>query len=394
MDIHGPSPPGTPHGPAKTAGTALHVGQRLRATVVRLTANHGAVLQLNNQQVRAQTPLPLTPGQRLEVEVSRLTPSPVLKLRAGFAPQHAGTVHQALQTLLPRQNSFAPLAANLAAVLGESLSVKLPKPVLAAAHALLDGLPKQNDLTRPVTLRDAITRSGLFLEHRLATTLSASSELNADLKTLLLRLIVALARHRGQAAAQSPTLTTPLPTPPAPPLRPLPPQTHSRPSATAAHMSNVLALLGELERQSESALARLQLHQLRSLPDPEDNAPQWALELPARNHDNVDIFQLMIGREQAGKSDSQTPREWTITIAVDLAGLGPMYITLRLLNRQVTAAIWAERKETVTLARRYKEELVRRFRQAGLEPLTLECHEGTPPPPTTSENHAMLDLRV
>lgn len=393
MEIHRPPPSVPLRSPAGTTDAPIHLGQQLRATVVNTASPHTAVLQLNNRQVHVQTPVALTPGQQLELEVAQLTPTTILKLRGALISQHAASVQHAMQPLLSRQNSFALLATNLIALLNTTATKTLPQPVLESAKTLLDSLPQQRELTHPATLRAAISRSGMFLEHQLATLSGTTAQLDNDLKTLLLRLIGILSRHQTQTSTRLPT-STPLPAPPAPPLAPLPPQAHTRPPATLAHITDTQDMMSALKQQSESALARLELHQLRSLPEQDDGPPQWVLELPTRNQDKIDIFQLLIGHNHPAQHDSTTPKEWAITIAMNLESLGPMYITLRLLEKRVVTTIWSERKETTALVKRYKDELTKRLSNAGLEPLILECYDGKPPPPKTRDRHHMLDLRV
>ena len=70
----------------------------------------------------------------------------------------------------------------------------------------------------------------------------------------------------------------------------------------------------------ESALARIQLGQLASLPTDQNNAI-WMLEVPVRLQERTDLVQMKIKRD-GSKNANPEQQTWSIDIAFDLENLG------------------------------------------------------------------------
>lgn len=407
MEINGLPPP-LPLKPLTTLVESWRVGQILQATVVRPLSPQIVLLQINQQTLPAETPINLTAGQRLELQVTQLTPKPILNIQLP-APQ-APVMQNALREALPRQTGLAPLLSNLnwiATQQGEQARL-LPAPVVVAARDLLNKLTRSEQLTQPNALKKAIADSGLLLEHKLVDPQRRENpaEFDRDIKALLLRLLNVTTQNRpappGQlTTAASPHVTTtalpPLPLPIAvslPPPHHLTPKAEPTADATLQQLSNLLQVMHELGRQTEGSLARLQLQQLNSLPQPDQPTQLWSFELPIRHQEQINVFQFFIEGEAASEKKQHRKKRWSVTVAFDLKELGPAYARLGMEDEAVSATFWAERQGTMELIHQHLDELGQRFRRAGIEPNALQCFCGTPPALKTHPKTTSLDISV
>ena len=159
------------------------------------------------------------------------------------------------------------------------------------------------------------------------------------------------------------------------------------PQAAVASSLDLLNRLGNLRadllQQVEAALARTQLQQLAVLPrdDGERALLEWLLEVPVRRGDDIDLWSLRIFRE-AQESQRQRARQaqrWTVQLAFDLPGLGPMQVQVSLAGEQVSTRFWAAQEDTLPLVREHLHELRQALLDAGLDVGDLDCQTGNAP---------------
>lgn len=422
MEINGSSSPPRTAAAAPPQLQELRIGQRLEAVVLKQIATDTVLLQLLDgnrgrsaasappAQLLATTTQPLSPGERLQLEVSRLGEPPLLKVLAGGPaatppPSMEATLRAALMQSLPRQGPLTTLLANLAWINQQpGAAALLPLSIQALAKELFERLPGRERVSNAAGLKEALEASGLFLEQKVGRTArhGAPLESGGDLKGLLLRLLASVQQARSQTAPATAGTVLPSPpaiTPPLPPAPPLPgtaPQPQRQAEASLATLTTTLAQLAELESQTEGALARLQLHQIRSLPGSEQSLPSWSFELPVRGQERSDLFQITIEEQRrSGGSDENGARSWAITLAFELPPLGPIHARLQLENGRVGTTFWAGTAATTALIRENLADLAQRYRQAGLEDSGMHCYQGQPPErPRHGGSHVALDLKV
>ena len=182
--------------------------------------------------------------------------------------------------------------------------------------------------------------------------------------------------------------------PPPPPLPGQPP----RPQAVAARDVERLLRLGtlrtELLQQAEAALARLHLSQLAATPREGDRSLiEWLFDLPVRRGDAIDLWSLRVtrdnGRPRAGGRRQRAV--WTVQLAFDLPGLGPMQAQVQLHGDTVSARFRAERASTVPLVQDHLHELRRTLQETGLEVGDIDCHCGSLPAADTAGTGPLID---
>ncbi|HHJ16464.1 MAG TPA: flagellar hook-length control protein FliK [Gammaproteobacteria bacterium] len=169
---------------------------------------------------------------------------------------------------------------------------------------------------------------------------------------------------------------------PAPPLRGTQPVPQSAVQVSLEVLNRLGNFRTDLLQQAEAALARIQLHQLAALPrEAERGLLEWLFDLPIRRGDDINLWSLRLyrdGREQAQQQDPQTPR-WSVQLAFDLPGLGPVQAQVQLQGEQVSTRFWTEQPDSLPLFREHLHELRGLLQQAGLEVGELDCQPGPRP---------------
>ena len=166
-----------------------------------------------------------------------------------------------------------------------------------------------------------------------------------------------------------------------PPLPGTVPQAQAVPKDAAAGKAAGI-LVTELLRQAEAALARLQLHQLASQPrDADRSLLEWMFDLPVRRGSDIDLWSLRLIRERETEHDEHKParHRWSVELAFDLPGLGPVQARVQLLGAQVSTRFWVERPPARALFRQHLDTLRDLFDEAGLKVGQLDC-EAAPMP--------------
>ncbi|GMQ84343.1 MAG: flagellar hook-length control protein FliK [Gammaproteobacteria bacterium] len=153
----------------------------------------------------------------------------------------------------------------------------------------------------------------------------------------------------------------------------------------------------DLLLQAEAALARIQLHQLAAVPrEAERGLLEWLFELPIRRGDAIDLWSIRLlqdGGEQ--QHEAQQPvKHWTVQLAFDLPGLGPVQAQVQLCNEQVSTRFWAEQADTLPLLREHLHELREALHTAGLDVGELECQRGPRPAEKTSVEQPLIREKV
>ncbi len=225
---------------AATPDLVLQAGSVVDAKVVSVLADNLVRIAIANLSLDVMSEVALSPGQNLQLAVSRnggtirlavvngageaadqvtLTPraaslvdSPPLApsvngLRNTLTPSEQVAVTVASADAVTRQGSQAPLFANLASVVtGSDLPAGLKQAVL---DVLAQQAPLNAGLDGP-DIESAFQKSGLFLEASLAAGVAQSSSSTPDLKAALLVLRQTLATLET-AAPQAPSQGAALP---------------------------------------------------------------------------------------------------------------------------------------------------------------------------------------
>lgn len=377
------------------------VGQVLNATVVSTDTPGTMTLKINGAQIQAhiQSQLhrqpPALPGQSLQLQVTSTGGQTILKIMDLSA---INPITQALRTALPRQTALAPLLTNIALLTDSmansgtnKLPTSVPPPVTQLAQQLFNNLTSTVQAATAVGFKEAINNSGMFLESKLASLAGT----NLTIEDTGIRLPLSLDFKAGLLLLRETLLTasTPLSSPQATPMVPRntesaspifrnapPPMLGAIVPAvtTSAGLNSALELTTTLATQVEGALARLHINQLASLSST-PNGPLWAIELPLRRDNKIDLIQLRIEQDATSHTAHTQERPWSISVGFELDDLGPVYARITLLGEQVSVTLWAEENTTAILANHNIEQLQHDLTQAGFHAGALHCQQGKPP---------------
>ncbi len=372
---------------------------------------------------------------------------PPLTETPGAQPQVRQLLADALRTLLPQQDQPRELYAALPQLQQLPASQRhelLPQSLQQALKTAADQLRSVDQLANARLLPMVLKNSGVFFEHKLASTLPGNTTQAAqqtanppedariitnrlttqDLKGALLQL---LAQTR-QALGQSPVLpdartgqttqnaTTPLTTIPGLPadlrlpagfpgllqlLQQLPQR--QAPELSSKQLRTQLLLL--LHQHTLISLARVQLQQLHPLnhqqgqADTNQPSQSWVFDIPVRQGHDIHHLELRLEQtwidDKDADDDSQSnarTRQWSVTLHFDLPDAGAFYAQLQLIDQTVSAKFWAEREATLRETRSRLDNLREQLEAEGLVVQQLQCLDGTPPGHRISLNYSLVDV--
>lgn len=334
-------------------------------------------------------------GERLQLRVLRNSPVLALETISTTKPADVrgdtAILPDALRRFVPRQQSPAPLLANLAWIAtGKNGTNTLPKAVMQAAAQLWHALPDVDDLFDPASLESTLRRSGAFLEANLANHHGRpSTTIASDLKALMLSLGRSLAAHDAKPAAAASSDAAAHATPPTTrgPLTTLPAM-----PATLSIIDSTPRQLNELARQTEGALARLTTTQItNNIVDP--SVQSVLIEVPVRNDDRAAVLRLQIERDGSRRDSSSDADTWTVEAAVDLGGIGALHAKVTLTGKRIGVQFRAESPSVVDALASRAGELESMLRSAGLEIDRVLCLHGVPAAEIRTRSR-LLDVRA
>lgn len=403
--------------PQNTLSGQLQSGQQLNAILTRpADANQTRILlELAGNRITVQLSQPLPPsiGQQIKLEV--VTPGAIAALKIlttiPATSSDTTTVSQAMRSILPRQTPLPALLGNLAFIaraaatpgitpsstLTTSQTIQtpaLPQSLVELVRTVVNRLPRNENISTADGLKQAVAQSGLFMEARLAQALqqpiaaTATAAPPVDFKGGLLSLLFTLLNlSKGMPPSTNANAT---------PSASAPPHAQAAAQATLNQQMNLQQTLGELVKNVNGGLARLQLSQLVSSAPEEDGKRAWVMELPVRSDGNIDLIQLRIEKDNQSRTSKKLGM-WTVTLALELSGLGPVQARITLADKIVNTHFWAENAHTTELINEHLKILHNRYHEVGLNVGALKAHHGTAPEPAAPDAnlpHILLDEKI
>jgi Flagellar hook-length control protein FliK len=326
----------------------------------------------------------------VEIAVSGAIPASLPQAASSpLSPAAADALAEAMQIAAARQGGLAPLLADLEqAVNGGAL----PASVAAAAGQVLD---LRASLARldAAALRQALARSGLFLEAGLAASLSSGTAAGmasgVDLKAALLVLRQMLKSWFDGEPAPGPVgLPVPASAPP-PPYRGAPPSAQPAVPPSLPPFALPGAMAQRLLAETDEALARHTLLQVASLPEagaagpPAQRGAQWAFEIPFATGQGGAIAQFEISRDGQSAATAEGPSVWRVRFSLNVEPMGPVHALIAVAGERAAVTLWAEREASAARLRAGSSLLAEALCGAALAPGDIQFRVGTPaaPPP-------------
>lgn len=292
---------------------------------------------------------------------------------------------QMVQASVPRQGSVTALTTALTNIAGK---VMLPEPVARAAQQVLAGrvaidAPRFDGSA----LQTAVRSSGVFQEAGLARGQPLLQQ--PDLKSALLALRQTLTTWLGQQAPVAAVAQIP------PPLRGTTPRARASEPPPPLDAEAVPEEVGKhLLERTESALARVRLHQHASLPDPTGRTAEWSMDLPVLVGTQQTLMQLQIHRDQHNESETGGERGWQMRFALNLPEMGEVGAQVSLRSRSVGVMLWATDAATSAALDEKIVALRESLATAGLHPGAVIVRHGEPPAPPTAPSGHFVDART
>jgi hypothetical protein len=357
---------------AGSTADSWRIGTVLSARPLGVSPQGMMILQIGAMAVETQSPSTQLPPQ-FQVRVLSMGAEPLLEVVIPSGPETF--VQQAMRERLPQQNGYAPLLATLDTLAQRPQVRQLPSSIRTALALLENAMRTPEEISDGPGLREAVTRSGLFLEAQLADPMAMGDALGEeDWKGALLRLATAL-QMAGYATKPSVNGLGNAPDT-APPLQHRGLQAQPRAAMPEEgdpllgdDAQDLRPLLERLNTDVHAALARLEVAQLETAA-----TSVWMVEIPVQGKDGRDVVQLQL-EQGATHSD---PSTWTLGFALELPSLGPVQGEVQLRGQRLSVRLWAHMAATVEKLDRRFDMLRDRLAASGLILDQLSCQHGMP----------------
>jgi hypothetical protein len=272
-----------------------------------------------------------TPGVAPEVEPAPTMASEAASPQAGKVAVPAADLpaRSAAPAPAPQSAPGAPLSQQTA---GTATAAPTPSP--AQAPTLQTSAAA---LIAAQSIEEAIPQTAPPPQPDLAPLAPPRDDLPLDARSALLFL----QRAFGAAPAGRPGPASRAAAPP-PPLRQSATGAQAAEPAALPAGDDEGAIAQHLAGETDSALARLTLHQLASLPDAA-GGPAWVFELPLATPQGAAMAQFVIDRDEEAATGSTAGPAWRARFSIDVEPLGPVHIHLRVGRETSAVTLWAER---------------------------------------------------
>ena len=335
----------------------LYVGQILKTVVVKAINDQTVMLNINGNNINAQTAHKFEPGQSLEVEVQRQGDSVILKVQSGNIPPQ--TIQKALTQVITQQ---LPANQTLNQLVTMLQNQQLPPSITQSLQNFLQSLPSLNQLS--YALPSLVAQTGLFTENKLKKdTNNASSPVKNDLKSLLWSV---LSSSKGSnKSSDHPYLSlTQLDNPEHAPLafpgaRPQPFQPFN-PNL----FSDTLSLGEQLQQLAKIGLARIVSLQLTHLASTQQGHYQVMLDLPFVVDDTLQTIPLLIEQLPNPSPDQVAP--WRAQFAVNLSAIGAVQTSIELTYKSLSIVCHVEKAQTQTQLNSIEQQVRQWSQEQGL----------------------------
>ena len=280
---------------------------------------------------------------------------------------------QMVHASVPRQGPVTALTTALTSIAGK---VVLPEAVARAAQQVLAGrvaidAPRLDGRA----LQTAIRGSGIFQEASLA---QGQTSPQTDMKSALLTLRQTLGTWLGQQAPVNAVSQIP------PPLRGSTPRARAGEAPPIDPGAAPEEIGKQLLERTDSALARVRLHQHASLPDPAAKTTDLSMDLPVMVGTHQTLMHIHIHGDQQNESEAAGERGWQMRFALSLPDMGEVGAQVTLRAGTTGVMLWATEPTASAALEAEVNSLRETLGGAGLRPGAVIVRHGEPPAPATA----------
>jgi hypothetical protein len=328
---------------------ALSVGDTVEAAVIKVLPGNQYLLNIKDTSMLADSQAPLTAGEKITVQVEKLTPAILLRLISSTQGE-AAVINKYL--LLHRSNPVA--LGEIFSKIGELLtnSKSLPPSLMIISANLekisqLSGKIIVSGITQPFVnnLTDYAKSLGLSMEHDLVKYLVQGSKISkGDEQTSVKRLFMDILQNLN---------------------------------AFMGDVSNIddalLNQLKQLRTFAEESISALETHQILKVLSRESGGP-YILQLPFAFPDGVRMQDIYIEREnEQGKDDEGKAASFRMTIFLDLDQMGEITLDARFQGKKIDCVFHCQNDDTSHFVGNFLDELKVKLEGAGYDVGGLQC---------------------
>ena len=382
------------------------VGKLMSAAVVERRPGNAVVLKVQDQLVEAQSrqPLNVKTGDILTLRVIQNNNPAILKIEPQQRPvTELQLQQQLLRETLPKQTGIEKLNTVFqhARTEAKGTTELLPLPVRKQLQKIIDSLPTSRSLESTGGLKTALQDSGLFLEAKMLNNARAQtpalSQWQAllpgnDLKAGLLQLFRAIEKTRPKfpsastLASTKPSSSTPVTTATTSSFDSSQPQmvtgtkTNSYTAATNTAVKTGLPLIASekqmdmenIGKQVESALARIETNQARSIVTDTQPLSTWRFELPVKDDNDLDLVKLELEQEQNSDDNEQPGKTWTVNLDVEFENGGSLSARASMYGTEMHISLWSGDQEIDSLIQDHLQKLNDNLQNKGVSLQALQ----------------------
>lgn len=224
---------------------------------------------------------------------------------------------------------------------------KVPEALKRLAKEILNSIPQLKEIKDHSQVKKMFAQSGLFLEAKLAQSMSNNdSDVQTDFKNLLLKFQQVLKQeielHQDKKA-----------------------------------LSNEINLFKEMQQKTESSLAKIILNQLTSLPKEDSTRLVWLLDLPFLNNDKSETVRVEVNREQQ-QNNVDDMENWSVTIIITPKEQETIHCKVSCSDQTINTLFWSDNEELVKKINSNLDYLKTQFEKSGLKLGHMSANNGTP----------------
>ena len=378
-----------------------NIAQQIKAIITQITEKQ---LFLDIQGVKANTPKPGIPdlkiGDVLKLQIEQLKPMPEFRVIGLQKTLHSNVVSQALRQMSVQDISITPMLKNMSYIANRPALRPSPltADVNAAVRDIFKQLPSPFNLKTSSQIKEHLQNSGTFIENKIknqiftalqnspirkspmiknSASINLSSELETDLGAQLHRLANLIRTQLVPTKNTAPlnqNSTSQINNTVA--NKDVTQQPARAPTEQQASLQNITQRKEAMQtflRQVESSLTHMQQNQLQNLNESQPGRPLWLMELPIKNGQDIDLFELRITEDENPQAVEETKKIWNITLKFDLTGLGKIKAHIKMQNDFVSAQFFSEKAEVLSLFQENFDFLRGRLNYNGLNVGNIEC---------------------
>ena len=328
---------------------ALSVGDTVEATVIKALPDNQYLLNIKNSSMLADSQMPLTAGEKITVQVEKLTPGILLRVISATQSE-AAVINKYL--LLHRSNPVAlgEIFSKIGELLANSkslppsltiISTNLEKISQLSGKILVSGItqPHVNNLT------DYAKSLGLNMEHDLVKCLVQGSKIpNGDDQTSVKRLFMDILQNLKAFMGDASNIDDAL-----------------------------LNQLKQLRSFTEESISSLETRQILNVLSRESDGP-YILQLPFAFPEGVRMQDIYIDREnEQGKEDEGKTASFRMTIFLDLDQMGEITLDARFQDKKIDCVFHCQNEDISHFVGSYLDELKVKLEGAGYDVGGLQC---------------------